>query len=175
MFGYSSSIFQLSLWCVQCKSSRVSLMPEFLVKIKFVVAWVTTLWRQEIEANSPWSTGLGDQSWVYYYQIGTKRAEKARRYSNHRNSDKFSTQTSGRKVMLTLSCDHQDHLVVQYKPKGTTAICASYCNLFMSHLPQLTAIIWRQIRSSKFTVIHLKPDISPNVVDCSVLVSYWCI
>jgi hypothetical protein len=44
----------------------------------------------------------GDKSWVHYYQPGTRRASKEWRHSSPPKPNKFRTQASAGKVLLTL-------------------------------------------------------------------------
>jgi histone-lysine N-methyltransferase SETMAR len=75
----------------------------------------------------------GDESWVHHFQPETKKASKEWRHCILPKPQKFRTQASAGKVMLTLFWDHRGPLVEHYMSKETTVTSATYCDLIRNH------------------------------------------
>jgi hypothetical protein len=75
-----------------------------------------------------------DESWVHYFQPETKRAREEWRHSNSPKPDKFLSQPSLGKVMLTLFWESKGPSLEHYINKGTTITSSSYCDLLVNHL-----------------------------------------
>ena len=64
-------------------------------------------------------TVIGDETWVHYHQLETKKANKEWRHTSLPKPKKFRTQPSAGKVMLTLFWDERGVILEHYMPGGT--------------------------------------------------------
>jgi len=67
-----------------------------------------------------------DETWVHFHQPETKRASKEWCHSSSPKPNKFRTEPSAGKVMLTLFWDEKGVILEHYTPRGTTVTSASY-------------------------------------------------
>jgi len=71
----------------------------------------------------------GDETWIHYHQLETKKASKEWRLTSSPKPKKFRTQPSVGKVMLTLRWDEQGVILEHYIPRGNTVTSAMYADL----------------------------------------------
>jgi len=76
----------------------------------------------------------GDETWVHYHQLATKKASKECRHIFSPKPKKFCTQPSVGKVMLTVFWDERGVILEHYMPRGNTVTTAMYADLFKNHL-----------------------------------------
>jgi len=76
----------------------------------------------------------GDETWVYYLQLETKKANKEWRHTSSSKPKKICTQPSAGRVMLTLFWDECDVILEHYLPRGNTVTSAMYADLLKNHL-----------------------------------------
>jgi len=71
---------------------------------------------------------MGDETWVYYHQLETKKASKEWCHTSSPKLKKFCTQPAG-KVMLTLFLDEREVILEHYMSRGNTVTSATYADL----------------------------------------------
>jgi len=71
----------------------------------------------------------GDETWVHYHQLETKKSNKEWRHTSSPKLKKFRTHPSVGKVMLTLFWDEQGVILEHYMPRGNTVTSAMYADL----------------------------------------------
>jgi histone-lysine N-methyltransferase SETMAR len=76
----------------------------------------------------------GDETWVHYHQLETKKASNEWRHTSSPKLKKFRTQPSAGKVMLTLFWDEQGVILEHYMPRGNSVTSATYADLLNNHL-----------------------------------------
>jgi len=76
----------------------------------------------------------GDETWVHYHQLETKKASKKWRHTSSPNPKKFRTQPSAGKVTLTLFWDERGVILEHYMARGNTVTSATYADLLENHL-----------------------------------------
>ena len=74
-------------------------------------------------------TVTGDETWVHYHQLETKKASKEWGHTSSPKPKKFRTQRSAGKVMLTLFWDERRVILEHYMTRGNTVTCATYADL----------------------------------------------
>jgi len=79
-------------------------------------------------------TVTGDETWVHYHQLETKKASKEWRHTSSPKTKKFRTQPSAGKVMMTLFRDERGAILEHYMPRGNTVTDAMYADLLKNHL-----------------------------------------
>jgi len=72
----------------------------------------------------------GNETWVHYHQLETKKASKEWRHTSSPKPKKFHTQPSAGKVMLAVFWDEQGVILEHYMPRGNTVTSAT--NVFIS-------------------------------------------
>ena len=75
----------------------------------------------------------GDETWVHYHQLETKKVSKEWRHTSSPKPKKFHTQPSAGKVMLTLFWDERGVILEHYMPRGNTVKSATYTVLLKNH------------------------------------------
>ena len=76
----------------------------------------------------------GDETWVHYHQLETKKASKEWRHTSSPKPKKFRTQPSAGKVMLTLFWDERGVILKHNMPRGNNVTSATYADLLKKHL-----------------------------------------
>ena len=71
----------------------------------------------------------GDETWVHYPQLETKKASKKWCHTSSLKPKKFRTQPSAGNVMLTLFWDKRWVILEHYMPRGNTVTSATYGDL----------------------------------------------
>jgi len=79
-------------------------------------------------------TVMGDETWVHYHQLETKKASKEWRHTSIPKPKKFCTQPSAGKVMLTLFWDERGVILEHYMTRGNTVTSATHADLLKNHL-----------------------------------------
>ena len=79
-------------------------------------------------------TVTGDETWVHYHQLETKKASKEWRHTSSPKTKKFRTQPSAGKVMMSLFRDERGAILEHYMPRGNTVTDAMYADLLKNHL-----------------------------------------
>jgi len=76
----------------------------------------------------------GDETWVHYNQLETKKVSKELRHTSSPKLKKFRTQPSAGKIMLTFFWDERGVILEHYMPRGSTVTSATYADLLKNHL-----------------------------------------
>jgi histone-lysine N-methyltransferase SETMAR len=76
---------------------------------------------------------MGDETWVHYQQLETKKASKEWRHTSSPKPKKFHTQPSAGKIMLTLLWEKHGVILEHYMARGNTATSATYPDLLKNH------------------------------------------
>jgi hypothetical protein len=76
----------------------------------------------------------GDETWVHYHQLETKKGSKELRHASSPKPKKFRTQPSAGKVMLTLFWDERGVILEHYMARKNTVTSATYADLLKNHL-----------------------------------------
>jgi len=76
----------------------------------------------------------GDETWVHYHRLETKKASKEWCHTSSPKPKKFHTQPSAGNVMLTLFWDERDVILGHYMPRGNTVTSATYADILKNHV-----------------------------------------
>ena len=76
----------------------------------------------------------GEETWVHYHQLETKKVSKEWRHTSSPKPIKFCTQPPAAKVMLTLFWDKRGVILEHYMPRGNNVTSATYVALQKNHL-----------------------------------------
>ena len=78
-------------------------------------------------------TVKGDETWVHYHQRKSRKRARNGAIPLHQNRQKFRTQPSAGKVMLTLFWDTRGVILEHYMPRGNAVTSTTYADLLKNH------------------------------------------
>jgi hypothetical protein len=76
----------------------------------------------------------GDETWVHYHQLETKKASEEWHHTSSPKPKKFCTQSSAKKVTLTLFWDKQGVILEDYMPRENPVTSTTYADLLKNNL-----------------------------------------
>jgi len=72
-----------------------------------------------------------DETWLCHYDPETKQQSMEWRHSDSRRPKKFRVQKSAGKVLVSIFCDQDGILLIEYLPKGQTINAEYYSSLLV--------------------------------------------
>jgi histone-lysine N-methyltransferase SETMAR len=76
----------------------------------------------------------GDETWIHHYEPETKRQRIQLKHTLSLTSNKFKSQSSVRKHMLTVFWDSQGPILQHYLEQGTMVTSVKYCDMLRNEL-----------------------------------------
>jgi histone-lysine N-methyltransferase SETMAR len=105
------------------------------LKKRRVDAWQEILKRFEAEGDGFLGRIVtGDETRVQYHQPETKKASEEWHHTSSPKPNKFRTQSSAGKVMLTLFWDKRGVILEDYMPRGDPVTSTTYADLLKNNL-----------------------------------------
>ena len=102
----------------------------------------------------------GDETWVHHYEPESKRQSMEWKHPQSPCKEKFKTQPSAGKLMLTVFWDSQAPVLEHYQDRGTTINSARYNEMLTDRLkPAIRSKRWRLLSKG---VVLLNDNARPH-------------